>query len=66
MIDCVQRIKAGDVGAGVKRRLLTEAQSLADQGADIIITGCTELPLVLSDELVSSSIKFVDPMRILA
>jgi aspartate racemase len=64
--DCIKRIKAGDVGAEVEHRLLIEAQSLADLGADIIITGCTELPLVLSDELVSSSIKFVDPMRILA
>mmetsp|Transcript_12122 Transcript_12122/g.17983 ORF Transcript_12122/g.17983 Transcript_12122/m.17983 type:complete len:261 (-) Transcript_12122:69-851(-) len=64
--DCILRIKSGDVGADVQRRLLIEAQSLTSRGADIIITGCTELPLVLSDELLSFCVKFVDPMRILA
>eukprot|EP00984_Skeletonema_dohrnii_P033522 scaffold30384_cov72-Skeletonema_dohrnii-CCMP3373.AAC.2 len=64
--DCVKRIKAGDVGVEVERRLLLEAKLLSNRGADIIIVGCTELPLVLSDELVSYSIKLVDPMRVLA
>eukprot|EP00984_Skeletonema_dohrnii_P012544 scaffold5103_cov115-Skeletonema_dohrnii-CCMP3373.AAC.2 len=54
--DCVKRIKAGDVGAEVERRLLLEAKSLSNRGADVIIVGCTELPLVLSDELVSYTI----------
>ena len=64
--DCILRIKSGDVGADVQRRLLIEARSLTSRGADIIVTGCTELPLVLSDELLSFCVKFVDPMRILA
>ena len=64
--DCILRIKAGDVGEDVQRKLLSEAQSLVTKGADVIITGCTEIPSVLSNELVPDFVEFVDPMRILA
>lgn len=43
----LHRIKAGDVGAGVRRRMRDIAIALAIQGAEVIVAACTEVPLVL-------------------
>lgn len=40
-------IKAGDRGSEVKSRMLALAQELIDAGAEVIVAGCTEVPLVL-------------------
>jgi aspartate racemase len=40
------------------------AESLARQGADVLIAGCTEIPIVLEQSLVSRPL--VDPTRVLA
>ena len=48
----INAIKAGNQGtaAGAGRKSLAEA--LITRGADAIIAGCTEIPLVLTDEMV--------------
>jgi aspartate racemase len=47
-------IKAGEVGEGVRRAMRDLAQGLADGGAELIIAGCTEVPLVLADGEISA------------
>lgn len=59
-MELIYRIKAGDVGAVSRRAMGVLAQRLVMQGAEVVIAGCTEIPLVLSDgdieaELVSST-----------
>lgn len=42
------RIKAGDLGEEVQDEMAAVARSLAQAGAEAVIVGCTEAPLVLS------------------
>ncbi|MDO8297746.1 MAG: amino acid racemase [Caulobacter sp.] len=44
------RIKGGDLGAEVQDEMAAIARSLAQAGAEAVIAGCTEAPLVLSAE----------------
>jgi aspartate racemase len=57
-------IKAGFRDNYPRGLLLEAAAALKAQGAQGIVAGCTEVPLVLSQEYVD--IPFIDPMRILA
>ena len=43
----LDRIKGGDVGQAVRREMADFAQRLVDDGAEAVIAGCTEIPLVL-------------------
>jgi len=56
------------VKSGNKHKVIAEFQSciseLEEQGADIIIAGCTELPLLVPD--VSVNVPTIDPTRLLA
>ncbi len=59
-MELVYRIKSGDTGETVRRSMTTLARKLEAQGAEVIIAGCTEVPLVLTaddieGELVSST-----------
>jgi aspartate racemase len=59
-MELIYRIKSGDTGDTVRRSMTTLAQRLEAQGAEVIIAGCTEIPIVLSaddidGELVSST-----------
>ena len=59
-MELVYRIKSGDTGDTVRRSMTTLAKKLEAQGAEVIIAGCTEVPLVLTaddieGELVSST-----------
>lgn len=59
-MELIYRIKSGDTGDTVKRSMVTLARRLEAQGAEAIIAGCTEIPIVLSaddidGELVSST-----------
>jgi len=56
-------IKAG-VHDHPGKQLEKAGQSLIDQGAELIITGCTEISIVVKQENVNYSI--VDPLTILA
>lgn len=59
-MELIYRIKSGDSGDTVKRAMATLARRLEAQGAEAIIAGCTEIPIVLTaddldGELVSST-----------
>lgn len=58
------RIKAGDLGDDVKREMQGYAAELQALGAEVLIAGCTELPLVLDKNDVT--LEFVDPGDLLA
>ncbi len=45
------RIKAGDKGDEVRDSMRALAESLLGNGAQAVVAGCTEVPLVLSDDL---------------
>lgn len=48
----VYAIKAGDVGAGSRSRMRALALALREQGAEVLVAACTEIPLVLdADDL---------------
>jgi len=57
-------IKAGNLGEGPRSLLLDAALSLILAGADAIVAGCTEVPLVLSQEYLD--VPLIDPMVLLA
>ena len=48
----VTRIKAGDQGADVSAGMRSLADALVARGAQTIIAGCTEIPLVLKPEVL--------------
>ncbi|HDK27404.1 MAG TPA: amino acid racemase [Candidatus Atribacteria bacterium] len=60
----IYAVKAGNLSEEVKKSIISIAQKLIDKGAGAIITGCTEIPLILKEEDVSVSI--IDPTQILA
>ncbi len=57
-------IKAGFASGFPKETLVSIARVLIARGADAIIAGCTEVPLVLKEQDIP--VPFVDPMRIAA
>ncbi len=60
----IYAIKAGDLSEEIKRNILKIAQKLIDKGAEAIIAGCTEIPLILKEGDVS--VPIIDPTQILA
>ena len=58
------RIKAGDLGDDVKREMAGYAEALRALGAEVLIAGCTEVPLVLSKG--DTKLDLVDPGDLLA
>ncbi len=70
-MELIHRIKSGDTGETVRRAMGTLARRLEAQGAEVIIAGCTEIPLVLTadnieGELVSSTDALVERAIVLA
>ncbi|MNH33446.1 Asp/Glu/Hydantoin racemase [compost metagenome] len=63
-------IKAGFTEGLCRDQLLIAAEHLSEIGAQVLILGCTELPLVLSHcdayELRGRTVALVDPTMILA
>ncbi len=55
-MELVYRLKFGDTGDTVRRSMATLAKKLEAQGAEVIIAGCTEVPLVLTDEEVDAEL----------
>lgn len=47
------RIKAGYRGETIARDMATLAKALVTRGAEVVILGCTEIPLVLHDRAVN-------------
>ena len=58
------RIKSGDLGADVKREMAGHAEALRAAGAEVLIAGCTELPLVLTGDDIA--LELIDPGDLLA
>lgn len=57
-------IKAGNTGSGPRKLLAEAAMSLRERGAEVIIAGCTEVPLALRQE--DLPIPLINPMVLLA
>jgi aspartate racemase len=57
-------IKAGHTQGLPRRQILAASRQLIRQGAEAIIGGCTEIPLVLRAE--DFPVPFIEPMRIAA
>ncbi|MBU1290714.1 MAG: amino acid racemase [bacterium] len=60
----IYAVKAGDLSNEVKGNILKIVQKLIDKGAEAIIAGCTEIPLILKEGDVS--VPIIDPTQILA
>ncbi|MCR5877257.1 amino acid racemase [Phenylobacterium sp. J367] len=58
------RIKGGDVGPDVRRAMQGLAEDLIADGAECIVAGCTEVPLVLGPE--DLKVEFIDSGDLLA
>jgi len=57
-------IKAGRTTGGPREAILSVAQGLIEHGAEAVIAGCTEIPLVLGAGDIS--VPLIEPMRIAA
>ena len=64
VMQLIYRIKGGDQGSGVVHEMENRANSLIQQGADVIIGGCTEVPLVVS--AAGLSVPFISSTDVLA
>ena len=60
----IYKIKAGDLGASVRAEMVRYAAELIASGAEAVVAGCTEAPLVLSAADVHAP--FIDPGELLA
>jgi aspartate racemase len=58
------RIKSGDLGDDVTREMAGHAEALRKEGAEVLIAGCTEVPLVLDNSDVK--LELIDPGDLLA
>ncbi len=47
------KVKAGDTSAAVRRRMAALAEKLVGKGAQAVIAGCTEIPLVLENDAIA-------------
>lgn len=50
LMDLIDRIKAGDQGPEVAAGIAAIAATLTEKSADVIVAGCTEIPLVLRQD----------------
>ena len=64
VMDAIYAVKAGDLSNEVKGNIIKIAQKLIDKEAEVIIAGCTEIPLILKEGDVS--VPIIDPTQILA
>ncbi len=60
----VFRIKSGDQGSDVAHEMINVANSLIQRGADILVAGCTEIPLVISAQ--GLTVAFISSTDVLA
>lgn len=64
VMGAIHRVKAGKSGQDTTDLLDEAATALVEQGAEALIAGCTELPLVFRDG--DAAIPVIDPTRVLA
>jgi len=60
----IYAVKAGDLSEKVKKNIIQIAQKLIDKGAEAIIAGCTEIPLILKEGDVP--VPLIDTTKVLA
>lgn len=63
-MELLARIKAGDVGPEVREAMKGLARELVKGGAEAVIAGCTEVPLVLTKDDLRTEL--IDPAELLA
>ena len=63
-MQALDRIKAGETGPEVRREMAGLAKALVAEGAEVVIAGCTEIPLVMGAE--DLRVEFVEPSALLA
>jgi aspartate racemase len=63
-MELVQAIKAGDAASDAEARMASFARDLVAEGAEVVIAGCTEAPLVLGREALR--VELIDPTDLLA
>lgn len=63
VMEAIYAVKASRMSDEQRAALAGVAERLADRGADVIIAGCTEIPLALSDE--QSPRPLIDPAGLL-
>ena len=64
IMQMILRIKSGDQASDVAHEMTNRANSLIQQGADVVVGGCTEIPLVISGERLT--VPFVSSTDVLA
>ena len=64
VMKAIYAVKAGDLSNEVKGNIIKIAQKLIDKEAEVIIAGCTEIPLILKEGDVS--VPIIDPTQVLA
>jgi aspartate racemase len=64
VMGAIHQVKAGKMGRETTAMLSEAALFLVEHGAEALIAGCTELPLVFRDG--DASVPVIDPTRVLA
>jgi aspartate racemase len=64
LMNLITAIKAGNQGEDIRRSMQTSANALVEQGADVIIAGCTEIPIVFEGE--NCSVPVIGSTNVLA
>ena len=60
----IYAVKTGDLSEEIKKNITSIAQKSIDKGAEAVIAGCTEIPLILKEGDVS--VPIIDPTQALA
>ena len=64
VMEAIYAVKSGSLTMDQERALVSVAEELVDEGADVIVAACTEIPLALSVE--ESPRPLIDPSMLLA
>jgi len=64
VMKAIYAVKAGNLSEKIKENFLKITQKIIDKGAETIIAGCTEIPLILKED--DNLVPLIDPTQILA
>jgi aspartate racemase len=64
LMSLITAIKAGNQGEDIRQSMQASANALVDQGAEVIIAGCTEIPIVFEGE--NCSVPVIGSTNVLA
>jgi len=64
VMKAIYAVKAGNLSEGIKKNILKIVQKLVNKGAEAIITGCTEIPLIIKEGDIL--VPIIDPTQVLA